>query len=151
MDFTQACDQPVTPRPTAMNRQEVDFIAKMVLDELLELYATVGSSSVAKNAMTRMLREAKDCKPVTGPPSNIIAEQNDAFVDIWYYCLNAACKKGVNLSSIFNIVHAANMAKVDPRTGKCNKRADGKILKPAGWMPPNVKQEIIRQTNQGGF
>ena len=30
----------------------------------------------------------------------------------YYYSLNAAAKKGVNMSSVFNMVHAANMAKV---------------------------------------
>lgn len=33
------------------------------------------------------------------------ADQADALVDIYYYSLNAACKKGVNLSSLFDIVH----------------------------------------------
>lgn len=152
MAFTRACDQPVAPRPTAMTVQEVDFITKMILDELLELQATVRAPAQAKAAMQKTLQEA-EAQPLLpqNDVANIIAEQGDAFVDIWYYSLNAACKKGVNLCSIFDKVHAANMAKIDPRTGKCNKRADGKILKPAGWTPPNVKQEIIRQTNQGGF
>jgi predicted HAD superfamily Cof-like phosphohydrolase len=30
------------------------------------------------------------------------------------------------------------MAKVDPATGKVIKRADGKVLKPEGWTPPDV-------------
>merc|ERR1719499_210507 len=151
MEFTRACDQPCTPKPSLMSKQEVEFITKMIIDELLELNATVLDPRAAKNMMTRLIHDAKECKRVSGDEANLIAEQNDAFVDIWYYSLNAACKKGVNLSSIFQIVHAANMAKIDPRTGKCIKRADGKIMKPAGWQPPNIKQEIIRQTNQGAF
>jgi predicted HAD superfamily Cof-like phosphohydrolase len=34
----------------------------------------------------------------------------------------------------------SNMAKVDPVTGKVIKRADGKILKPEGWTPPQLAQ-----------
>ena len=60
--------------------------------------------------------------------------QADALVDVYYYSLNAAAKKGVNLSSIFSIVHAANMAKRDPATGQFLKREDGKIIKPKGWQ-----------------
>lgn len=60
--------------------------------------------------------------------------QADALVDVYYYSLNAAAKKGVNLSSIFSIVHSANMAKRDPKTGVFLKRADGKIIKPEGWQ-----------------
>ena len=80
-----------------------------------------------------------------------IAEQGDAFVDMWYYSLNAACKKGINLSSIFNLVHNANMAKRDPATGQFLKRADGKIIKPQGWTAPDVGAEIRRQMSEGAF
>ena len=59
-----------------------------------------------------------------------IADQADALIDVYYYSQNAACKKGINLSSIFGMVHAANMAKRDPISGTFLKREDGKIIKP---------------------
>ena len=34
-----------------MTREEVDFVGKMIIDELLELYATVMEPEEAKNAM----------------------------------------------------------------------------------------------------
>ena len=34
---------------------------------------------------------------------------------------------------------ATNFAKIDPDTGKVRKREDGKVLKPEGWQPPNLK------------
>ncbi len=70
--------------------------------------------------------------------------QADALIDVYYYSLNAAAKKGINLSAIFKIVHAANMAKRDPATGKFLKRDDGKIIKPAGWKvtSASVKHRI---------
>jgi predicted HAD superfamily Cof-like phosphohydrolase len=60
--------------------------------------------------------------------------QADALVDVYYYSLNAAAKNGFNISAVFGIVHAANMAKRDPATGKFLKREDGKIIKPSGWQ-----------------
>ena len=60
-------------------------------------------------------------------------------------------EKGINLSSIFGMVHAANMAKRDPISGKFLKREDGKIIKPKGWKPPNVEKEIQRQIAEGSF
>merc|ERR1719428_2657449 len=93
--------------------------------------------------MVELLGKAKDCAQMDpSDTSEVIGEQMDAFVDIWYYSLNAAAKKGVNMSSLFDIVHAANMAKIDPSTGKCIKRADGKVMKPAGWKAPDVESEI---------
>ena len=43
------------------------------------------------------------------------------------------------------------MAKRDPETGNFIKRADGKIIKPKGWKPPNVEEEIVRQYMEGSF
>ena len=73
---------------------------------------------------------------------------------LWLTCITTAktlLVKGINLSSIVGRVHAANMAKRDPETGKFLKRADGKIIKPKGWTPPNVEAEIQRQLKEGSF
>jgi len=151
-NFTRACGQPTPNAPQLMNRPEVEFITKMVLDELLELNATVMSSNEAKNSIANMLKVAKDCQQMrTTNPAEVVAEQADALVDIWYYSLNCATKKGINLSSVFDLVHAANMRKVDPATGMCIKRSDGKIQKPAGWCPPDIAKEMHRQAMQGSF
>jgi len=151
-NFTRACGQPTPNTPQLMNRSEVEFITKMILDELLELNATVMSSSDAKTSIFNMLKVAKDCPQMRSPNKDAItAEQADALVDIWYYSLNCAAQKGINLSSVFDLVHAANMRKVNPATGMCVKRADGKIEKPPGWCPPNIAQEMQRQAMQGSF
>jgi hypothetical protein len=33
-----------------------------------------------------------------------------------------------------------NFAKIDRVTGKVRRREDGKVLKPVGWTPPELKQ-----------
>merc|ERR1711939_1121041 len=80
-----------------------------------------------------------------------VSAQADALVDIEYYMLNCAAKKGFNMSSIFGVVHAANMAKRNPETGRFEKNADGKIIKPPGWKPPNVEAELARQVSEGSW
>jgi len=151
-DFTRACGQHTPNTPQLMNRLEVEFITKMVLDELLELNATVMAPFEAKTSVMNMLKVAKDVPMMTtANKAEIVAEQADALVDIWYYSLDCAAKKGINLSSVFSLVHAANMRKVNPATGMCIKRADGKIEKPVGWCPPNVAKEMERQAAQGSF
>merc|ERR1719203_1869041 len=135
-----------------MNDSEVEFITKMIIDELLELLATKMDSNAAKELMISLVTKAKEVPQInTENEAELIGEQGDAFVDIWYYSLNAAAKKGVNLSKIFELVHDANMAKKDPITGKFKKRDDGKILKPNGWRAPNVGAEIRRQTDNGSW
>jgi predicted HAD superfamily Cof-like phosphohydrolase len=41
------------------------------------------------------------------------------------------------LDEVFKEVHRSNMAKLVD--GKVIRREDGKILKPAGWTPPDIK------------
>jgi hypothetical protein len=38
-----------------------------------------------------------------------------------------------------------NFAKIDHETGKVRKREDGKVLKPLGWIPPNLKEFVEKK------
>jgi predicted HAD superfamily Cof-like phosphohydrolase len=156
-EFTAGAGQPAPTHPSkSMTDAEVKFITKMILDETMELMATILPPKEAKAAMKKMIDDSKDLPQEVYAKDGSdeykkIADQADALVDIYYYSQNAACKKGINLSSVFGLVHAANMAKRDPETGKFIKRADGKIIKPKGWTAPNVEAEIQRQMKEGGF
>lgn len=151
-NFTRACGQSTPNTPQLMNRPEVEFITKMVLDELLELNATVMNSQEAKHSILNMLKAAKDLPQMrTHNKAEIVAKQAGSLVDIWYGSLECAAKKGINLSAVFDLAHAANMRKINPVTGMCVKRADGKIEKPAGWCPPNIADEMQRQAMKGSF
>lgn len=155
-EFTQGAGQPTPNYPEPMNNVEVDFIAKMIVDEVMELLATVYPPKEAKDKLKAFIDQSKDIPLETFPEGkegelHKAAAQADALVDIYYYSLNAACKKGINLSAIFDIVHQANMAKRCPVSGEFLRRDDGKIIKPAGWMPPDVEGEVERQAREGSF
>ena len=49
---------------------------------------------------------------------------------------------GVDARGGWDEVMATNFAKIDPTTGKVIKREDGKILKPEGWVAPDLKKFI---------
>lgn len=136
-------------KPEKMSKDEVKFIIKMVMSEMTELAQTVSDSPVDAIDLV------KDClgcdvnynyiKP-ENDDMEIIAQQNDSFVDAWYYMLNAACKKGVNLSRIFDSVHESNMNKKN-KDGTFHRRPDGKVIKPDDWKPADIKKEIINHYN----
>lgn len=64
----------------------------------------------------------------------------DAAADVTVVVLGTMVSYGIDLRPVWDLVHRANMAKAGgPR------RDDGKILKPLGWQPPNVKAELQRQ------
>ena len=159
-EFTGEAGQPIPEKPSAMTQTETKFISKMILDEVMELMATHWGPEESKSILTSFINDSEDLPKETFEDTDEstqeyellqAAAQADALVDIYYYSQNAACKKGMNLSSVFTMVHAANMAKRDATTGKFIKREDGKIIKPEGWQPPNVEAEIARQHAEGSW
>ena len=69
-------------------------------------------------------------------------EQLDALVDILVVTMGAIRAGGFDGEGAWKEVHNSNMAKVDAGTGVVLRREDGKILKPEGWQPPNLKQYL---------
>jgi predicted HAD superfamily Cof-like phosphohydrolase len=147
--FTEeSAGKPCPNQPQIMSKEAAIFLVKMIISEAAELLQTVCQNN------DEVLSTLHNCvgvdlntnyvKPTN--PVEIIAEQNDALVDSWYYSLNAASKNGVNLSSIFDVVHAANMSK-KWSDGQFHRRDDGKVIKPDDWKEPDVIGEINRQMN----
>lgn len=67
----------------------------------------------------------------------------DALADKIYISVGTAVEFGIPLDRVWNEVQRANMAKVDPVSGKVKKRADGKVLKPEGWTPPDILSALF--------
>lgn len=148
LEFSKAAGAEIPEKPHAMSKEEVIFLTKMVFSEMQEFVDTVTKSSEESLELMKSCLGVDQSKHSGGTLEEVevIAEQSDALVDAWYYMLNVAGRNGHNLSRVFDVVHAANMAKVDPATGKCLRReSDGKILKPPGWKSPDIVAEIRRQ------
>ena len=66
-------------------------------------------------------------------------EQLDALIDILVVTIGAIHSMGADAEGAWKEVRMTNFAKIDRETGKVRKREDGKVLKPVGWTPPNLK------------
>jgi predicted HAD superfamily Cof-like phosphohydrolase len=69
-------------------------------------------------------------------------EQLDALIDILVVTIGAIHSMGADAEGAWKEVMRTNFAKIDKDTGKVRKREDGKVLKPVGWAPPNLKSYI---------
>ena len=69
-----------------------------------------------------------------------LVEVADALADIIYIAYGTAVAYGIPLDRVFAEVHKSNMAKLVD--GKVIRRADGKILKPETWTPPDIKSVL---------
>ena len=63
----------------------------------------------------------------------------DALLDILVVTIGALHSFGANSEGGWKEVMSTNFAKIDRETSKVRKREDGKVLKPVGWTPPDLK------------
>lgn len=115
--FHVACDIPVACALTAPPSPRVDLRIELIEEEVnRELLPAMKSGDLIEIA--------------------------DAMADSIYVIVGAAIEYGIPLDHVWKAVQAANMAKVDQNTGKVRRRADGKILKPDGWSPPDIRAAL---------
>jgi predicted HAD superfamily Cof-like phosphohydrolase len=65
-------------------------------------------------------------------------ETLDALVDILVVTIGAIHSMGSDAEGAWKEVMSTNFAKIG-EDGKVRKREDGKVLKPIGWVPPDLK------------
>lgn len=62
----------------------------------------------------------------------------DALIDILVVTIGALHSMGADAEGAWKEVMSTNFAKIDKETGKVRKREDGKVLKPLGWIAPEL-------------
>ena len=113
--FMRACDQTVDE----YNQEQYDLYITLIEEEFKEL----------KEAIV----------------NNDLVEQLDALEDILVVTIGAINSMGAGGEGAWKEVMNTNFAKIDKDTGKVRKREDGKVLKPLGWTPPDLKPFVKRK------
>lgn len=113
--FMRACDQTVDGSNEAQYKMYCDLIEEEYNDEF-------------KRALE----------------SNDRVEQLDALIDILVVTIGAIHSAGFDAEGAWKEVMKTNFAKIDKETGKVRKREDGKVLKPLGWTPPDLKPYLTK-------
>jgi predicted HAD superfamily Cof-like phosphohydrolase len=117
-DFHRAAELPSSTTPRLLEPEIVQLRIRLTKEETLKELLP---------ALERLLGEdatIDDLAPVA-----------DGIADSIFVLLGTADTFGIPIAEIWQRVHETNMAKV--RDGVI-RRADGKILKPEGWQPPDV-------------
>jgi predicted HAD superfamily Cof-like phosphohydrolase len=107
--FMKACDQTVDH----WNQEQFDLYVDLIEEEFKELKAAIAA----------------------GDRVEIL----DALEDIMVVTAGAMHSAGMDGEGGWKEVMRTNFAKIDKETGKVRKREDGKVLKPVGWTPPDLK------------
>ena len=100
---------------------------------------TVGELNEAqyKLYLNLMEEEWKELKEALASGDRV--EQLDALLDFIVVTTGAIHSGGFDGEGGWNEVMKTNFKKADEETGKVRKREDGKVLKPEGWTPPDLK------------
>jgi predicted HAD superfamily Cof-like phosphohydrolase len=107
--FMRACDQSVGE----VNEKQFDLYKNLIEEEFNEL--------------------------TTAEMANDRVEQLDALIDILVVTIGAIHSMGADAEGAWKEVMKTNFAKIDNETGKVRKREDGKVLKPLGWVAPELR------------
>lgn len=113
--FMRACDQTVDE----FNQEQYNLYIRLIEEEFKELKEAIAN--------------------------NDLVEQLDALEDILVVTIGAINSMGADGEGGWKEVMGTNFAKIDKETGKVRKREDGKVLKPLGWTPPDLKPFIKRK------
>lgn len=115
--FMRACDQTVGVH----NQTQFDMYVKLIGEETSEL-----ADAILEHDRVETL---------------------DALVDILVVTIGAIHSMGADAEGAWEEVMKTNAAKIDLDTGKVRKREDGKVLKPEGWVPPDLAPFVTRNNN----
>jgi predicted HAD superfamily Cof-like phosphohydrolase len=113
--FMKACDQTVDH----WNQEQFDLYVDLIEEEFKELKAAIAA----------------------GDRVEIL----DALEDIMVVTAGAIHSAGMDGEGGWKEVMRTNFAKIDRETGKVRKREDGKVLKPQGWTPPDLKPFVSKK------
>jgi predicted HAD superfamily Cof-like phosphohydrolase len=113
--FMKSCDQSVDK----FNQSQFNLYLKLIEEEVGELKVAIDNNN------------------------NL--EVFDALLDIMVVTAGAIHSAGFNGEEGWKEVMRSNFAKIDTETGKVRKREDGKVLKPLGWTPPDLKNYLIKE------
>lgn len=102
------------------------------------------------NELFKILNKIRSI-PYSGNPIDDITLISDGIIDGKYVLDGLGNCLGLPLDKIFEEIHRTNMAKTVLRadgTRYVLRRADGKILKPDGWTPPDIKSILQKELGE---
>ena len=114
----------------------------MALDVKVFIDACEQKASENNSQLYRKLINEEYNEFIEAYQKNDDVEQLDACMDMIWVILGYCYMKNFNVYGAWEEVARSNLSKIDKKTGKVIKREDGKVLKPEGWTPPDLKSFI---------
>jgi len=128
VEFHEAVGAPVRLQPVVPSLEILQLRQKLLQEEFAE-------ASEEWEKLTAVRQSGNHAQPID------VTDWVHELADLLYVTYGAILACGVDPDPVFAEVHRANLSKAGgPR------RADGKILKPPGWQPADVRRVIEKQS-----
>ena len=114
---------------------QVGLYLKLTAEELCE---TISAANPAAASRLKELFTEVEKLCVVEKDFNEV-ELFDGLQDVLVTTIGAGISANFPMRQGWDAVLQTNLAKVDPETGKVRRRADGKVLKPEGWVSPTER------------
>jgi predicted HAD superfamily Cof-like phosphohydrolase len=131
-EFHRMVGHPISKTPRIIGRERMELRLNLIVEELYELLAAAGYFYYPDYGLEQVLIKSD------------LAQIADALADLDYVIEGMRLELGIDGKPIADLVHASNMAKRG-----ATKDASGKVQKPVGWAPPDIRGELIRQGWKG--
>lgn len=133
--FHRKFGQPIAEKPAAPAVERSRLRIALIAEEFCEFLQAAGvPRALVIDIGATIIQSTRELYPPD------VEQLADALGDLDYVVEGTRLEYGINGEPIAAAIHAANMAKEGGRM-----RADGKILKPAGWMAPDIAGELRKQ------
>lgn len=136
-DFCRAMDIPVATKPVTLIYEPAEELlalgSRLITEEFNELSEEI-------NHLERIINSGMVEHEAEALAQVRMRQMTAEMADLIYVICQTANMLGLPLQEFYTAIHQANMKKADPETGKVIYREDGKVLKPEGWQPADLKK-----------
>lgn len=129
--FHHVTDTPVLTEPQFPSDDRIILRLALIREETRETIAALEAAYISSE--------------LDEPPGDL-EETADGIIDAIYVLVGTGIELGLPMQALWDEVQRANMAKAIEQpdgTFRVMKRADGKVLKPEGWEPPDIRGVLL--------
>lgn len=133
--FLEGCDQSTL----SFNPRQAALYTGLQCEELAEKLEAIGLKQAAAelSALGDLFKKGNYDHLIRDQTTQGRIDMLDADLDLTWVSIGAAYGLGMDVKMGWDLLAANNMTKIDPITRKAKRDANGKIVKPAGFSPPN--------------
>lgn len=137
LEFYQKFRIPFSFSPVVPSEDRVRLKVRLIVEEACEVVAAafpdrVGLIEAIYDDLNQIISNSE--------PNVDLVKMADGLADLAYVVEGANLEFGIDSLKVLKVVHDANMKKEGG-----GSRLDGKVLKPLGWVAPDVLGELKKQ------